>query len=116
MGDGVGDVAVGSASIAVIHGADKYLLTPSALVLAASAAVSVSVPISGRRAEAVAVVSALSACTILEKALSGFWLLPLMVGRGRQGRCAVRRGTIHGGAILRGRAVLLPLALGALVA
>src|SRR5882757_10803616 len=64
VGGGVGDIAVGSAAIAVIHGTDKDLLTAT-LVLAASAGVSVPIAVAGRRTEAVTVVAALATWALL---------------------------------------------------
>jgi len=99
----------------VVHGTDKDLLTTT-LVLAASAGVPVSVAIAGRRTEAVAV-AALIAWALLEEALAGLlFLLTLVMGSGRLRSRTVRRGTIHGCAILCGATVLLPFARAAFIA
>jgi hypothetical protein len=52
VGVGIGDIAVGSATITVIHGANEDLLT-AAFILAASAGVSVSIARHGARAVAI---------------------------------------------------------------
>src|ERR1700761_4507033 len=113
VGDGIGDVAVGAAAIAVVHGTDEDLLTAT-LVLAASAG-AVSVSVAGHRARA-AVVAALFAGTLLEEALARLLFLPLMVGGWCLRGGSVGRPGTGGGTILRRSAVLLAFCLAAFVA